>query len=85
MQNTVRTEARKNLPEKIPVGKNPRQEIWVGSIAHTVKSPSYEGYTATHPYLQNMYSNKGTANSQLFKETQTSYETTAKLELSLVK
>jgi len=37
------------------------------------------------PYLQNMYSNKGTANSKLIKKTQTSYETTAELELSLVK
>ena len=45
-QNTVRTEARKNLPEKTPVGKKTRQGIWVGSMAHALKSPSYEGYTA---------------------------------------
>ena len=44
-QNTVRTEARKNLPEKTPIGKK-TQEIWVGSVAHALKSPSYEDYTA---------------------------------------
>ena len=30
---------------KTPIGKNTRQEIWVGSMARAPKSPSYEGYT----------------------------------------
>ena len=41
-----RTEARKNLPEKTRIGKKTRQEIWVGPVAHALKSPSYEDYTA---------------------------------------
>ena len=91
-QNSVRTEARKNLPENVMLlrgetgqnttalielvqvqgahgkaarplrlmghlkrlhnRKNPsrekktRQEIWVGSMAYALKSPSYKGYTA---------------------------------------
>ena len=49
-QNTVRTEARKNLPEKTPIGKK-TQEIWVGSVAHALKSPSYEGYTVGRSLL----------------------------------
>ena len=37
--------------QKIPAGKKSskektQQEIWVGSIAHALKSPSYEDYTA---------------------------------------
>ena len=27
-------------------GQKTQQEIWVGSMAHVLKSPSYEGYTA---------------------------------------
>ena len=27
-------------------GQKTQQEIWVGSMAHALKSPSYEGYTA---------------------------------------
>ena len=58
--NTVRTEARKNLQKKTPIGKKTRQEIWVGSVAHALKSTSYEGYTAERslPLFTKMYSNK---------------------------
>ena len=59
-QNTVRAEASKNPLEKTPIRKKKktRQEIWVGSIAHALKSPSYEGYTARRSLPLNMYSNK---------------------------
>ena len=61
LHNTIRTEARKNLPEKTPIGKQKtRLEIGVGSMAHALKSPSYEGYTAGRslPLFTNMCSNK---------------------------
>ena len=52
----------KTCRKKTSVRKKTRQEIWVGSMAHALKSPSYEGYTAGRslPFsLQNKYSNKG--------------------------
>ena len=36
----------KTCRKKTSVRKKTRQEIWVGSMAHALKSPSYEGYTA---------------------------------------
>ena len=36
----------KNLRNKTSVGKKTRQEIWAGSMAHALKSPSYDSYTA---------------------------------------
>ena len=48
---TVHKEYCQNGGQKKPARKNPSrektgQEIWVGSMAHTLKSSSYEGYTA---------------------------------------
>ena len=36
----------KTCRKKTSVRKKTRQEIWVGSMAHALKSPPYEGYTA---------------------------------------
>ena len=50
-KNTVRTEARKkkNLPEKKNHSREKTQEeIWVGSMDHALKSPSYEGLSLIH-------------------------------------
>ena len=46
-----------------PVGEKTPQEIWVGSMAHALKSLSYEGLKALRleglcPHLLSMYSNK---------------------------
>ena len=51
----------KTCRKKTSVVKKPRQEIWVGSMAHALKSPSYGGYTAGRslPLFTNKYSNKG--------------------------
>ena len=40
-------EARKNLPEKTPLGKKIWQQIWVGTVAQTQSSwqPVLRGYT----------------------------------------
>ena len=56
----------KNLPEKTSVRKKTRQEIWVGSMAHALKSPSYEGYTAgrTLPLFTKQVFQQRTANSK---------------------
>ena len=72
-------------PEKT-CRKKTRQEIWVGSMAHALKSPSYEGYTAGRslPLFTKQVFQQRTANSKSFKESQTSSENPAKLELSLV-
>ena len=58
-------------PEKTCRKKNPnrgktRQEIWVGSMAHALKSPSYEGYTAgrTLPLFTKQVFQQRTANSK---------------------
>ena len=56
-------------PEKTCREKKPRQEIWVGSMAAALKSPSYEDYTAER---------------SLHLFTKRLKETPAKLELSLV-
>ena len=41
------TEARKNLPEKTPLGKKTWQEIWVGTMAQTQSrwQPILRGFT----------------------------------------
>ena len=56
----------KNLLEKTSVGKKTRQEIWVGSMAHTLKSPSYKGYTAGRslPFFTKQVFQQRTANSK---------------------
>ena len=36
----------KTCRKKTSVRKKTRQEIWVGSMAHALKSPSYKGYAA---------------------------------------
>ena len=41
---------KKNLPQK-----KTRQEMWVGSMAHALKSPSYEGYTAGRTLIQTIW------------------------------
>ena len=52
-------------PEKT-CRKKTRQEIWVGSMAHALKSPSYEGYTAgrTLPLFTKQVFQQRTANSK---------------------
>ena len=76
----------KTCRKKTSVRKKTRQEIWVGSMAHALKSPSYEGYTAGRslPLFTKQVFQQRTANSKSFKESQTSSENPAKLELSLV-
>ena len=50
----------KTCRKKTSVRKKTRQEIWVGSMAHALKSPSYEGYTAGRSFLLfTKVSNKG--------------------------
>ena len=36
----------KTCRKKNPVGRKTRLRIWVESMAHALKNPSYEGYTA---------------------------------------
>ena len=57
--NTV-NRGQKKPAEKNPTREKTRQEIWVGSVAHALKSTSYEGYTAERslPLFTKMYSNK---------------------------
>jgi len=45
-------EARKNLPEKNPDGEKTRQEIWVGTMAQALNSPSYKAPGCKHPHLR---------------------------------
>ena len=41
----------KTCRKKTSVRKKTRQEIWVGSMAHALKSPSYKGYARDkHPF-----------------------------------
>ena len=47
-------------PEKTCRKKNPsrgktRQEIWVGSMAHALESPPYEGYTTAWKVTAHYY------------------------------
>ena len=51
----------KTCRKKTSVRKKTRQEIWVGSMAHALKSPSTKAtrLEGLCPYLQNKYSNKG--------------------------
>ena len=72
----------KHVAEKLEVGKT-RQEIWVGSMAHALKSPSYEGYTAGRS-LPLLYSNKARKILNNFRKRKQAKETLAKLELSLI-
>ena len=56
----------KTCRKKTSVRKKTRQEIWVGSMAHALKSPSYEGYTAgrTLPLFTKQVFQQRTANSK---------------------
>ena len=57
---------KKRLPEKNHTGGKTQQEIWVGSMDHALKSPSYEGYTTgrlqptitKHVFQQNKVNSK---------------------------
>ena len=56
----------KTCRKKTSVRKKTRQEIWVGSMAHALKSPSYEGYTAGRslPLFTKQVFQQRTANSK---------------------
>ena len=56
----------KTCLKKTSVRKKIRQEIWVGSLAHALKIPSYEGYTAgrTFPLFTKQAFQQRTANSK---------------------
>ena len=70
----------KNLSEKNPIGKKTvLQEIWVGSMAHALKSPSYQGNTAGRS-LPLFTKQKIRINYTKRKQAKTS--SSAKLELS---
>ena len=57
---------KKNLPEKSHSREKTQREIWVGSMDHALKSPSYEGYTTgrlqptitKHVFQQNKVNSK---------------------------
>ena len=51
--STVRRKPEKNLPEKPGGGKRIRQEIWVGTMAQALNSPSYEPTQGTISWKTN--------------------------------
>ena len=51
-EKTCRGKKKKKKKKKNQPEKKTRQEMWVGSMAHALKSPSYEGYTDGRTLIQ---------------------------------
>ena len=66
LSDSLRRILSEQRPEKTCRKKKTRQEMWVGSMAHALKSPSYEGYTAgrTLPLFTKQVFQQRTANSK---------------------